>query len=168
MRTWIAISTIGFRYVGVIFCFDDPYLIYSQSIFYLGYLLAEWPQNWALQRFPVGKWLALNLTIWYVVSRNSENILKISRSGFIYLHIACKDFAGLFVVRFLLGTAEACIVPSFLLILSMFFTYDEQAVLMPCMWAIGNGSPVTSGLLSYGVLFIKTGSFAPWKWFMGK
>ncbi|KAH8803525.1 major facilitator superfamily domain-containing protein [Xylogone sp. PMI_703] len=121
------------------------------SIFYLGYLVAEWPQNWALQRFPVGKWLALNLVIW---------------SGFLYLHIACSNFAGLFVVRFLLGVAEACIVPSFLLILSMFFTYDEQAVLMPCMWAIGNASPITSGLLSYGVLFIKTGSFSPWKWFM--
>ncbi|KAI9679004.1 MAG: hypothetical protein M1822_007430 [Bathelium mastoideum] len=37
---------------------------------------------------------------------------------------------------------------------------------MPCMWAIGNASPITSGLLSYGVLWIKTGSFAPWKWFM--
>ena len=48
----------------------------------------------------------------------------------------------------------------------MFFTYDEQAVLMPCMWAIGNASPIASGLLSYGVLFINTGSFAPWKWFM--
>lgn len=33
------------------------------SIFYLGYLLAEWPQNWALQRFPVAKWLVLNLVI---------------------------------------------------------------------------------------------------------
>lgn len=49
----------------------------------------------------------------------------------------------------------------------MFFTYDKPAVLMPCMWVIGNSKPITSGLLSYGVLFIKTGSFAPWKWFMG-
>lgn len=39
---------------------------------------------------------------------------------------------------------------------------------MPCMWAIGNSSPITSGLLSYGVLFIKTGDFNPWKWFMGE
>jgi MFS family permease len=94
------------------------------------------------------------------------HVLSPSRAGFLYLHAACHNFAGLFVVRFFLGTAEACVVPSFLLILSMFFTYDEQAVLMPCMWAIGNSSPITSGLLSYGVLFIKTGSFAPWKWFM--
>ncbi|KAF2104450.1 allantoate permease [Rhizodiscina lignyota] len=121
------------------------------SIFYFGYLLAEWPQNWALQHFPVAKWLSGNLIVW---------------GSILLLHIPCNSFASLFVVRFLLGLAEACIVPSFLLILSMFFTYDEQAVLMPCMWAIGNASPITSGLLSYGVLWIKTGSFAPWKWFM--
>uniref|UniRef100_A0A2D3VMV3 Probable permease of the major facilitator superfamily n=1 Tax=Ramularia collo-cygni TaxID=112498 RepID=A0A2D3VMV3_9PEZI len=121
------------------------------SIFYLGYLLAEWPQNWALQRFPVAKWLGLNIVIW---------------GGILLLHIPCKSFAGLFVVRFLLGVAEACIVPAFLLLLSMFFTYDEQSVLMSCMWAVGNSSPITSGLLSYGVLWIDTGAFNPWKWLM--
>ncbi|KAF3769711.1 MFS general substrate transporter [Cryphonectria parasitica EP155] len=121
------------------------------SIFYLGYLLAEWPQNLALQRFPVAKYLAINLIVW---------------GSILLLHIPCNNFASLFVVRFFLGLAEACIVPSFLIILSMFFTYDEQGVLMQIMWACGNSSPITSGLLSYGVLFINTGSFAPWKWFM--
>ncbi|KAJ5679564.1 hypothetical protein N7462_007808 [Penicillium macrosclerotiorum] len=48
---------------------DDAHLNSNQynwlsSIFYFGYLLAEWPQNWALQRFPVAKWLAGNLIIW--------------------------------------------------------------------------------------------------------
>ncbi|UDD65259.1 hypothetical protein AFCA_012450 [Aspergillus flavus] len=135
---------------------DDAHLNSTQynwlsSIFYFGYLLAEWPQNWALQRFPVAKWLAINLVVW---------------GGITLLHIPCNSFATLFVVRFFLGVAEASIVPAFLLILSMFFTYQEQAVLMPIMWSIGNASPITSGLLSYGVLWIKTGTFAPWKWFM--
>ncbi|KAF4461016.1 allantoate permease [Fusarium albosuccineum] len=121
------------------------------SIFYLGYLLAEWPQNLAIQRFPVALWLAINLVVW---------------GGILLLHVPCNNFGSFFVVRFFLGLAEACIVPSFLVILSMFFTYDEQAVLMPIMWAIGNSSPITSGLLSYGGLFIETGSFSPWKWFM--
>ncbi|CAK7200217.1 hypothetical protein SEUCBS139899_002908 [Sporothrix eucalyptigena] len=135
---------------------DDAHLNSNQynwlsSIFYVGYLLAEWPQNLALQRFPVGKWLAGNLVVWGAI---------------LLLHIPCQSFGALFAVRFLLGLAEACVVPSFLLILSMFFTYDEQAWLMPSMWAAGNSSPITSGLLSYGVLWIKTGTFAPWKWFM--
>ncbi|TQV94509.1 hypothetical protein V2A60_005550 [Cordyceps javanica] len=121
------------------------------SIFYFGYMIAEFPQNWALQRFPVAKWLAGNLVVW---------------GGITLLHIPCKNFSSLFVVRFLLGLCEACIVPSFLLIMSMFFTYQEQAVLMPIMWSIGNSSPVTSGLLSYGVLHIHTAHFASWQWLM--
>lgn len=95
------------------------------------------------------------------------HMLTKPRGGITLLHIPCTNFAGLFVVRFLLGMAEACIVPAFLLTLSMFFTYDEQAILMPCMWAVGNASPITSGLLSYATLFIHTGSFSSWKWFMG-
>ncbi|OAA72293.1 Major facilitator superfamily domain, general substrate transporter [Cordyceps fumosorosea ARSEF 2679] len=121
------------------------------SIFYFGYMIAEFPQNWALQRFPVAKWLAANLVIW---------------GGITLLHIPCRNFASLFVVRFLLGLSEACIVPAFLLIMSMFFTYQEQAVLMPIMWSVGNGSPIASGLLSYGVLHIHTNQFAPWQWLM--
>ncbi|KAK5717040.1 hypothetical protein LTR15_008928 [Elasticomyces elasticus] len=120
------------------------------SLFYVGYLAAEWPQNWALQRFPMAKWLAGNLFVW---------------GSILLLHIPCNSYESFAVVRVLLGITEACIVPAFLLLMSMFFTYDEQSVLMPCMWAIGNSSPITSGLLSYGVLWIDTGSFAPWRWF---
>ncbi|KAJ5899313.1 hypothetical protein N7495_004057 [Penicillium taxi] len=135
---------------------DDAHLNSNQynwlsSIFYFGYLLAEWPQNWALQRFPVAKWLSGNLIIWGCIT---------------LLHAPCHNFASLFVVRFFLGLAEASIIPAFLLSMSMFFTYDEQAVMMPIMWSIGNASPITSGLLSYGVLWIKTGDFSPWKWLM--
>jgi hypothetical protein len=88
------------------------------------------------------------------------------RGGITLLHIPCNSFASLFVVRFFLGCCEACIVPAFLLTMSMFFTYREQSIMMPIMWAAGNSSPITSGLLSYGVLWIKTGDFATWKWFM--
>lgn len=84
------------------------------------------------------------------------------------LHIPCNSFASLFVVRFLLGLAEACVLPSLLLILSMFFTYQEQGVLMSIVWSIGNASPIASGLLSYAVLWIDTRGFAPWKWLMGR
>ncbi|KAF1959471.1 MFS general substrate transporter [Byssothecium circinans] len=116
------------------------------SIFYLGYLLAEWPQKPSSPAF-----FGCKMT---------------GRGSILLLHILCNNFASLFAVCFLLSVAEACIVPAFLLIRSMFFTYDEQSVLMPVMWAAVNSSPITSGLLSYGVLWIDTKSFSPWKWFM--
>ncbi|KAL5042985.1 hypothetical protein BDW71DRAFT_200163 [Aspergillus fruticulosus] len=106
---------------------DDARLNSSQynwlsTIFYFGYLPAEWPQTWALQRFPVGKWGCI-----------------------ILLHAPCNNFASLFVVRFLLGLAEACIGPTFLV------------VIMLIMWSIGDASPITSGLLSYGWFMMITG-----------
>ncbi|KAM3470122.1 hypothetical protein MY5147_006605 [Beauveria neobassiana] len=101
-----------------------------------------------------------------VARGQSGDLVYFQRGGITLLHIPCKSFASLFVVRFLLGLAEACIVPSYLLILSMFFTYQEQAVIMPIMWSIGNSSPITSGLLSYGALHIHTSHFASWQWLM--
>jgi ACS family allantoate permease-like MFS transporter len=45
------------------------------TIFYLSYLVFEYPQNLALQRFPVGKWMSLNIFVWavYVSSVHSSS-----------------------------------------------------------------------------------------------
>ncbi|KAJ7827468.1 major facilitator superfamily domain-containing protein [Mycena olivaceomarginata] len=61
------------------------------SIFYFSYLLFEYPQNLALQRFPVGKWMAINIFVWAIA---------------LMAHAACKSFGALFAVRFILGLCE--------------------------------------------------------------
>lgn len=43
-------------------------------------------------------------------------------------HAACKNFAGLFVVRLVLGMAEGCVTASFMIITSMFYTRKEQTL----------------------------------------
>ncbi|KAF5347283.1 hypothetical protein D9756_009992 [Leucocoprinus leucothites] len=43
-------------------------------------------------------------------------------------HAACRNFAGLFVVRFLLGACEGSITAGFMIITSMFYTRNEQTV----------------------------------------
>ena len=43
-------------------------------------------------------------------------------------HAACKNFAGLFVVRVLLGACEGSITAGFLLTSSMFYTRKEQTL----------------------------------------
>lgn len=141
------------------------------SIFYFGYMVAEWPQNWSLQRSycRMVSWESYN-----IVCRADSFSPKAQGSGIDFysgvitsLQIPCNNFASLFVVRFFLGLSEACIVPAFLLSMSMFFTRQEQPIMMSVMWFIGNSSPITSGFLSYGVLWIHTGSFHPRKWPMG-
>lgn len=60
------------------------------TIFYIAYLVFEYPQNLALQRFPVGKWMSANIACWAVA---------------LTMHAACKNFAGLMVCRIILGRA---------------------------------------------------------------
>lgn len=43
-------------------------------------------------------------------------------------HAACKDFAGLFVVRLILGMCEGSITAGFLIVSSMFYTRNEQTL----------------------------------------
>jgi MFS family permease len=43
-------------------------------------------------------------------------------------HAACKNFAGLLVVRLLLGVCEGSITAGFLIVSSMFYTRTEQTL----------------------------------------
>ena len=42
-------------------------------------------------------------------------------------HAACKNFAGLFVVRLILGMCEGSVTAGFLIVTSMFYTRTEHA-----------------------------------------
>lgn len=43
-------------------------------------------------------------------------------------HAACKNFAGLFVVRLILGMCEGSITAGFMIVSSMFYTRTEQTL----------------------------------------
>jgi MFS family permease len=99
------------------------------TIFYLSYLLFEFPQNLALQRFPVGKWiryvfLAVPLMYPKHISSTSINIFVWGIA--VACMAACKNFTGLFVLRFILGICEGSITAGFMIVNSMFYTRSEQ------------------------------------------
>ncbi|KAN0107668.1 MFS general substrate transporter [Russula decolorans] len=121
------------------------------TIFYLGYLVFEFPQNLALQRFPVGRWMSLNIFIWGVA---------------LCCHAACKNFAGLFVVRLILGMCEGSITAGFLIVSSMFYTRKEQTARVG-YWFLMNGiAQIIVGFISFGTLHIHTTGLRPWQWLM--
>ncbi|GBE86842.1 Thiamine pathway transporter THI73 [Sparassis crispa] len=121
------------------------------TIFYLSYLLFEYPQNLALQRFPVGKWMSINIFIW-----------AIALCG----HAACTTFAGLFVVRFVLGMCEGSITAGFMIVSSMFYTRNEQTLRVGYWFLMNGTAQIISGFISFGTLHIKTQGFEPWQWLM--
>lgn len=121
------------------------------TIFYLSYLVFQYPQNLALQRFPVGKWMSINIFLWAVV---------------LLCHAACKSFGALFAVRFLLGICEGAITPGFMIVTSMFYTHAEQTRRVG-YWFLMNGfAVIILGFVSYGLLHTHTASFMPWQWLM--
>ncbi|ETW84170.1 major facilitator superfamily [Heterobasidion irregulare TC 32-1] len=121
------------------------------TIFYLSYLVFEYPQNLALQRFPVGKWMSCNIFIWGVA---------------LCSHAACKNFAGLFIVRLILGACEGSITAGFMIVSSMFYTRNEQTVRVGYWFLMNGTAQIISGFLSFGSLHIHTSGFEPWQWLM--
>ncbi|KAJ8581104.1 MFS general substrate transporter [Rhizopogon salebrosus TDB-379] len=121
------------------------------TVFYLSYLLFEFPQNLALQRFPVGRWMSINIFIWGIA---------------LTCMAACKNFAGLFALRFILGMCEGSITAGFMIVNSMFYTRSEQTSRLGYWFLMNGTAQVIAGFISFGTLHIKTAGFAPWQWLM--
>ncbi|KAG5654320.1 hypothetical protein H0H81_004739 [Sphagnurus paluster] len=122
-----------------------------RTIFYLSYLVFEFPQNLALQRFPIGKWMSINIFVWAVA---------------LCCHAACRNFAELMVVRIFLGMCEGSVTAGFMIVTAMFYTRAEQTKRVG-YWFLMNGiAAVISGFISFGTLHIKTTRFEPWQWLM--
>jgi hypothetical protein len=84
---------------------DDANLVGQEyqwlgTILYIGILAGEYPQNFLLQKLPLGKLLSVNVFIWGVV---------------VACTAATNNFAGLMAVRFLLGFFESCVQPAMML-----------------------------------------------------
>ncbi|PPQ93270.1 hypothetical protein CVT25_015268 [Psilocybe cyanescens] len=108
------------------------------TIFYLSYLVFQYPQNLALQKFPVAKWMSINIFVWAIA---------------LLAHSACKSFGALFAVRFILGMCA--ITPGFMIVTSMFYTRAEQNKRVG-YWFLMNGfAIIILGFISFGVLHAK-------------
>lgn len=66
------------------------------SIFYFGYMGAQYPAGYLMQRFPTAKVLSATTLGWGVILMTTP---------------ACNNFAGIAVNRFLLGALEAFVNP---------------------------------------------------------
>ncbi|KAI0087486.1 MFS general substrate transporter [Irpex rosettiformis] len=121
------------------------------TIFYLSYLIFQYPQNLALQRFPVGKWMSVNIMAWGIT---------------LCCHAACTNFGGLFVARFILGMCEGSITTGFMIVTSMFYTRSEQTVRVGYWFMMNGTAQIISGFISFGSLHIHTTHFKPWQWLM--
>ncbi|KAM6516467.1 hypothetical protein FALCPG4_014650 [Fusarium falciforme] len=116
------------------------------SIFYFGYLFMEFPNLWIIYKFPAGKYMGACLMAWGI----SLGLMSV-----------CHNFAGLAVIRFLLGAFEASMLPCLILVNSTWYRREEQP-LRTAFWA-NTFAGVFGGILSYAIGRIN-GSLSTWKY----
>lgn len=104
---------------------DELWRQYSwlTTCIYIAVLTVEYPTNWIIQRVPIAKYLAVNIILW---------------GSILAFHAAAKSFAGLVVLRTLLGAFEACCQPIFVVLSSMWYRREEQAQTV-AYWYMMNG-----------------------------
>ncbi|KAF2011400.1 MFS transporter [Aaosphaeria arxii CBS 175.79] len=106
------------------------------SIFFFGQLAFEFPTIRLIQLFPLAKYVAVNVTIWGAVLASLA---------------ACKSYASLLVCRFLLGAAEAAVVPAWVIFTSQWYTKNEQAFRVGIWFSVCGAAQMFGGYFAYGV-----------------
>jgi ACS family tartrate transporter-like MFS transporter len=109
------------------------------GLFYIGYLLFEVPSNLLLRRLGARRWIARILVSWGVITCLT---LFVTNGGTFYL------------VRLLLGVAEAGFFPGILLYLTFWFPARERArtmayFMMAIALASVIGNPVSGAIMEY-------------------
>lgn len=105
------------------------------TAFFIGFAVAEIPQGYLLQRFPVAKVLGFNILAWGII---------------ICCTAAAHNFATMCALRTLLGCCEAVISPALIMITSAFYTKREAGPRYG-FWYCGLGAgQILGGLISFG------------------
>lgn len=101
-----------------------------------------------MQRFPLAKYLGLNIVLWGIVTA---------------CHAAANGYASLMILRVLLGIFEACVAPSLILITGMWYTRAEQ-VRRAGLWYLMIGvAQIIGAAISFGFQHIKHAAIENWR-----
>ncbi|OAA59064.1 allantoate permease [Niveomyces insectorum RCEF 264] len=112
------------------------------SIFYFGYLAAQFPSAYLLQVLPIGKFVSVVTVVWGAILMTTPG---------------CRSFAGIAVNRFVLGVTEATVNPAFVLIMSIWYTAAEQPLRLEAYYCTNGIATMFGGLIGYAVGHITTG-----------
>ncbi|KAF7374737.1 MFS general substrate transporter [Mycena sanguinolenta] len=124
------------------------------TIFFIFYLLGEFPGNWIMQRFSVGKTLALAMFCWGTIvfcTAAAQNwrdlmIMRALQGDFVVLN----SYDG-HQVTFNPGFAESVPGPALLLITGMSYRTEEHSIRVLVWGTAGYGFTIVVNLINYGI-----------------
>ncbi|KAI0357268.1 MFS general substrate transporter [Trametes cingulata] len=119
------------------------------SIFYLGYLIGNYPDSWLLQHFPTGKVLAVTTLIWGTIVITTP---------------ACTNFAGTMANRFFLGLLEAIVTPGLTVLTSIWYAQSEVPFRSLIWYSFNGWAGIFGGFVAYGIGHLDHPHIALWKY----
>ncbi|KFX87987.1 hypothetical protein V490_07909 [Pseudogymnoascus sp. VKM F-3557] len=118
------------------------------SVFYFGYLVAEYPLASLLHKFTAAQFLGVTVFLWGIV-------------------VLCMNFAtnfsGLIALRFFLGVLESAVAPAFVVLTAQWYTRSEQPLRQNIWFAATPTFGIIGGLVGYAVGHIKHSVVTPWR-----
>lgn len=134
--------------------FSDAVYGFGAGIFFLGYFVLEVPSNLALNKIGARIWMARIMFTWGLVSA-AFVFVGTMRWGPIAAAFGSSDAQFTFyVLRFLLGAAEAGFFPGVILYLTFWFPADRRARMVALFMSgigVSNliGSPISGAILQF-------------------
>ncbi len=131
--------------------FSETVYGFGAGIFFIGYFLFEVPSNLILHRVGARKWLARIMLTWAVIS-----------ASFVFVTTP----TAFYVLRFLLGVAEAGFAPGVILYLTYWFPSARRARALSLFFMAIPLAGIVGGPLSGAILHALHGvhGMAGWKW----
>jgi D-galactonate transporter len=129
--------------------FSDRVIGLGAGIFFAGYFFFQVPSNLALARVGARRWIAVIMVLWGVIS-----------ASMLFVH-SPRSF---YLLRFLLGAAEAGFFPGMILYLRQWFPARARARAVALFMTAGPMSGVVGGPLSGAILGLHLANLAGWQW----
>lgn len=132
------------------------------TLFYVGYMVAEYPSTYLMQKFPTGKYLTANFILWGMIQFESckkRGILTVPTGAVLACTSAASSFPGLAAGRFFLGVFEAPLNPGLVIITSSWWRTEEQARRTGLWYSLAGFASVAITMIFYGIAHINVSIF---------
>ncbi|KAH7160520.1 putative pantothenate transporter [Dactylonectria estremocensis] len=109
---------------------------WSYSIFYLGYLVWQYPSSLLMQKLPIGRYFGVMIFLWGLTATTTP---------------FTTGFATLSINRVFLGVFETCMSPILTILISQYWTRDEQPLRTSLWWSASAIGAFIADAITYGV-----------------
>lgn len=119
---------------------DDHRYSNASMMFYIGYLVGTYPMMYLSHHYSISRVISLSAFLWGTV--------VMSTAG-------CSNYAGIMVARFVLGLLESAVAPTFTVLVTFWWTREEQALRTGLWYCCVGVATTISPLINYGLAQIK-------------